>query len=125
MSAEGTRHRTEELEEALREAGAVVGSQRTLERVLELVRPGVYMKFEIEVSRKNDGEYAVYVSSATHGTKVRIRRFEGLRGGVPVEAAAEFAALRAALKKGELEGAESAEKGEPVTDPRCPGDWDE
>lgn len=110
------RKQTQDLAEALREAAGVVGSTRTLENLLKLVTPGVYVQMNITVSRDPEGRYKLSVTSATHGTKCNILLRRGLQGGQPVDAS-DFAALKQQLAALPPAG------GPPRPDPRCPDDW--
>lgn len=96
------------LPDALREAASKVTSDETMFQLQRLVQPGVFVRMEIDVSRNPAGEYCVRMSSATHGTKIRIVNRKGLSG--TAVGAEDWQKLKAALG--------------PVKDPRCPGDWE-
>lgn len=103
---------TQDLAAALQDAAGAVGSEITLANILRLVKPGVYVKMSILVSREPGGDYKLSMSSATHGTKCNILLRKNLAGAA-VEPA-DFEELKRSLKG---EGPKAKE------DRRFPDDW--
>ncbi len=100
---------TTTLEEALREAGEIVSSGRTLDRLRQLVQPGVYVKLEISVSVDNTGRFKLLVQSATHGTQVHIMTRKELQVAPVTVTEGDWAAAKRAVLEAEPRPALSAD----------------
>lgn len=81
---DAARRRVTDLRAALQVVSEIIASETTFERALQLVTPGIYMRYEVSVSVDNDGAYEVKVRSATHGTPVRITTMGKLSPGAAV-----------------------------------------
>jgi len=66
------------LSEAMEEAGRIIASPEAVDRCVNHVRLGVFIRYDVTVTVDVEGQYNVTVSSATHGTKGIIAKMKGL-----------------------------------------------